>query len=252
MEKSVHKGHRTRLREMAKDVGVGKLKEHQALELLLTYVIPQKDVNPLAHNLINKFGSFSGVLDAKITDLLTVKGVGEKTAHFLSTIKEFFFLYKETRSKGKGIIKTTLDAVEFIKEHLQDKPHEEIYVICLDGFNNIKNFQKISQGVSNATNLNIRKVTEAVFATNCHNIIICHNHPDGSSNPSIADDKLTKGLVMALSINNINLLDHIIIGSKDYYSYNMSGKISHYNSEIFNLVNHQMLMQQACDYNVKN
>lgn len=236
---------------MAQDLGIGKLKEHQALELLLTYVIPQKDVNPIAHHLINKFGSFSGVLDAKKSDLLTVKGIGEKTAHFLSTFKEFFFLYKENRSKGKGVIKTTLDAVEFVKEHLLDKLHEEIYVICLDGFNNVKNFQKISQGISNATNLSIRKVTEVVFASNSHNIIVCHNHPDGNSNPSIADDKLTKGLVMALSINNVNLLDHIIIGAKDYYSYNMSGKIAKYNSEIFNLVNYQVLMQQACEYNQK-
>ncbi len=247
--KDIHKGHRERLREFAKINGISKMQEHQALELLLTYVIPQKDVNPIAHNLINKFGSFSNVLDAKQEDLLEVKGIGNKTAYFLASFKDFFHLYKEKSNKHSKVIKNTAAAVEFIKPLLEDKLTEEIYVICLDGFNNIKKFERLAQGVSNAVNLLIRNVTEFVFKSNCHNVLVCHNHPNGSSAPSNADDKVTKSLVMALSINNINLLDHIILGKEDFYSYNISGKIAKYNEEISNLVNYKMLMQNICGYN---
>ena len=89
--KNIHSGHRERLRNAAAKNGINSLEEHQVLELLLTYTIPQKDTNPLAHSLIEKFGSFKNVLDAKPEALLLVKGIGVKTAHFLSTIKQFFY-----------------------------------------------------------------------------------------------------------------------------------------------------------------
>lgn len=249
MSNNLHAGHRERLRNSASINGIEKMQEHQVLELLLTYVIPQKDVNPMAHELINKFGSFSAVLDAKTSDLMKVKGVGNKTAHFLSSLKEFFFVYKQKGKEAKPVIKSTNDAVVIIKDLLEHKPQEEMYAIVIDGLNNVKKIEQISIGTSNATAVSIRKITELVFSSGTHNVIICHNHPMGSYLPSVADDKLTKGLVMALSMNNINLLDHIIIGNNGYYSYNLSNKLQSYISEIEHLINAQVIMQNACKYN---
>lgn len=249
--KNIHSGHRDRLRKLAHNVGLNKMQEHQALELLLTYVIPQRDVNPLAHALINKFGSFSGVLDASKEDLMTVKGVGEKTAYFLSGLKDFFFLYKENKLDAKQTIKNTKDAVDFISHVLTDKLHEEMYVICIDGLNNVKKCELINKGNSNSVSINIRKITEIVLSSNTHNIILCHNHPNGSSKPSLADDKLTKTLLTSLTLNNIHFLDHIIIGSDDFYSYYLSGKLEMYKREIKHLFSYDSVMQNACEYNKK-
>ena len=247
---NIHQGHRTRLREVAEQSGLDKLKQHQVLELLLTYVIPQKDVNPIAHNLINQFGSFSAVLDASKTDLLKVKGIGEKTAQFLSTFKEFFYLYESKRNQNLSTVKNTKEAVSYISGVFKNKTIEEMYVLCIDGVNNIKKFEQVSKGVSNATSVNIRKITEIILSSNTHNVIVCHNHPDGDSESSASDDRFTRALQMSLSINNINLLDHIIIGTNDsFYSYNLSGKLKTYNDELKNLINNQMLMQNACPYN---
>lgn len=249
--KNLHKGHRSRLRETAAKNGIDALQEHQALELLLTYVIPQKDVNPLAHTLINKFGSFSAVLDAKKESLMLVRGVGEKTAHFLSTFKEFFFLYKKNKQDVKTFIKNTQDAVAFVGQVLNDKLNEELYIVCIDGMNSVKRFEQISKGSGNQTNANIRKITEIVLESNTHNIIICHNHPAGDCSPSSADNRLTKALVIGLSLNNINVLDHIIIGQNGYYSYNLSGKIFEYQQDVKQLLSADSFMQNACSYNEK-
>lgn len=249
---NLHKGHRTRLRMDAEKKGIATMQEHQALELLLTYVIPQRDVNPLAHKLINKFGSFKHVLDASKTELMKVTGVGEKTAYFLTSLKEFFYLYKDETKHQKQYIKNADDAAAFVGQLLHNKLHEELYVVCIDGLNSVQKFEQISKGTSNATSVNLRKITEVVLASNTHNVIVCHNHPGGASNPSPADDKMTKALVMGLALNNIHLLDHIIIGSDGYYSYSLSKKIDLYLKDLQHMISDQSFMQNACPYNQTN
>lgn len=246
---NLHKGHRSRLRELSSRVGVANLQEHQALELLLTYVIPQKDVNPIAHRLIKTFGSFSQVLDAEQAELVKVKGVGETTANFLHTYKEFFSIYQQQKVGQKAKITNTKEATEVARQYLSHKLNEELYLICLDGGSAIKRIEKVSEGTSNATSVNIRKIVEMVFATNTHNVILAHNHPDGEPHPSIQDDKMTKAILMALSINNINLLDHIIVGKHDYYSYSLSGKLVNYANEMTSVINSGVLMQNRSAYN---
>ena len=93
-EKSIHSGHRSRLRNRVKKYGLDSLNEHEVLELLLGYAIPRKDTNPLAHNLINYFGSFAKVIDADFYDLLKVKGVGEETALFVKVLSSFGLGYR--------------------------------------------------------------------------------------------------------------------------------------------------------------
>ena len=83
-DKGIHTGHRGRLREIINNTDATTLPEHQILELILTYVLPQKDVNPLAHELLNEFGSLANVFDANVTELTKINGVGEVVASFLS------------------------------------------------------------------------------------------------------------------------------------------------------------------------
>ena len=80
MPDNIHKGHRERIRQQTYGNGFAGYSDHQILEVVLTYAIPYKDTNPIAHDLISAFGSLAGVLDAKVDDLVKVKGVGKKTA----------------------------------------------------------------------------------------------------------------------------------------------------------------------------
>ena len=84
-KKHSHAGHRQRFKNKVLETGIEHLPYHEVLEFLLMYAIPQKDVNPLAHELISNFGSFSAVLDADYDQLKKIKGVGHETALFIST-----------------------------------------------------------------------------------------------------------------------------------------------------------------------
>ena len=80
------------------------------------------------------------------------------------------------------------------------------------------------------------------------NVIIAHNHPDGTSRPSFADDKLTKAILTTLALSNINLLDHIIISKTDYFSYRNSGLVSRYYKEASSIIGDVFVMQPSCKY----
>ena len=82
--KGIHAGHRQRMKERFRREGLDGFSEHEVLELLLMYAIPQRDVNPLAHTLIKRFGSLAGVLEAHESDLTQVPGVGENAALLLT------------------------------------------------------------------------------------------------------------------------------------------------------------------------
>lgn len=249
MNENLHNGHRDRLREFAYNNNFKNMPEHQLLELLLSYVIPRKDTNPIAHKLIKEFGSFSAVLDANLQDLLKVDGIGNKTANFLISIKHFFYAYNAGKVNKSQTILNTLDAVNFIKGVLGGKTVEEFYVVCIDNSNKVKLCEHISSGVVNKTNVDVRRVMEVVFKSNASNVIVCHNHPTGNSKPSAADDKLTKAILTTLTLNGITLLDHIIISNQDFFSYNKSGLIQKYMQDVTSLLSSPMAMQKPCKYN---
>ncbi len=249
MNKNIHEGHRNRLREFAYNNNFKNMPEHQILELLLSYVIPRKDTNPIAHRLIKEFGGFSAVIDADFNDLLKIDGIGNKTAHFLTTLKHLFYAYNAGRVNKNETILSTLDAVNFIKNILVGKTVEEFYVICLDSANKVKLCELINVGVVNKTDVDVRQIMEVVFKSKTANIIVCHNHPTGNSRPSAADDKLTKALLTTLTLNGLTLLDHIILSNEDYYSYNRNGVLQKYAQDVSNLISSPVVMQKPCKYN---
>lgn len=252
MAEHLHTGHRQRLRESSYKNNFKNLEEHQLLELLLTYIIPRRDTNPIAHRLINNFGSFKGVLDAKLEDLVKVEGVGNKTANFLVSLKHFFYAYNHGKIQDKTKITTSNDAAEYAKRHFAGKNVEECYVICLENNCKVKHCELISSGSSNKTDVNIRKVLEVGFKASCSNIIFMHNHPEGDPNPSISDNKLTKALVTVLAYNNMCLVDHIIVSQKQYYSYKNSGLLERYRMEFEKSLEFPIPKVKPCAYGESN
>lgn len=248
MEENLHDGHRNRLRELAFKNNFKNMEQHQLLELLLSYVIPRKDTNPIAHRLIKKFGSFTGVLDASKEDLVQVDGVGNTTASFIASLKHFFYAYNAGKINSFSKITNVKEAVEYTEKLFKGKNIEEFYIICIDGANNVKVCENISTGSANKANVDIKKVVEIVYKSNATNVIIAHNHPDGTSRPSFADDKLTKAILTTLALSNINLLDHIIISKTDYFSYRNSGLVSRYYKEASSIIGDVFVMQPSCKY----
>ena len=223
-----HSGHRSRVRDRVRKEGLENFQNYQVLEYALTFVIPYKDTNVLAHKLINKFGSFMGVLEADEEDLKSVEGMGEVSAHFLANLLKIYNYYERDKVKQVTIIDSPDKSYNYVKQFLIGKLVEEMYVVCITPKNKIVGVTKITEGTNTEAPVSIRQITDKMAKTKVSNIIVAHNHPKGKALPSKDDDEFTKALVTTLCINGGHLLDHIIIGEDDFYSYRQSGLIDDY------------------------
>lgn len=230
-QKHLHYGHRERLRNQVKENGLDCLHEHQVLEYLLTFTIPLKDTNDIAHRLINKFGSFAGVLEADVESLKQVKGVGDVVAHFLSEYRDFYYYYQKTRPKTLHTIKDLSSAKKFFMPYLFGLDTEQVYLIGIDGSNKVTHVKHVARGLENQANVSVREVSDIVFTLGSPNFMIGHNHPSGLCVPSAEDNKFTKSLAFAMVVNNINFMDHVIVGTDGIFSYHQSGMLQDYKKE---------------------
>ena len=114
-EKGIHDGHRQRLRQRFIDCSLDAFSDHEVLELLLTYAIPRRDVNELAHKILDHFGSFSAVLDASVEELSQVDGISTHSAVLLSLFALVAQRYMLDRNKDRLHISNIAALFEFGK-----------------------------------------------------------------------------------------------------------------------------------------
>lgn len=246
-----HYGHRSRLRERVAKEGLENFHEYQVLEYVLSFVIPYKDTNDLAHELIDKFGSLAGVFEANTSELMTVKGMGEVSATFLSDFIKIYNRYERCKLASKTEITTPLQTYEYFSGIFKGKLSEELYLVALTPKSKIVKTKRISSGSANEARVQIRDITDLMSSLKVANIIVAHNHPNGSSEPSKEDDKFTKALVTTLTINGCHLIDHMIISEDGRYSYRESGLIDKYKREVADLlVSSQSVAQPEAKYEV--
>ena len=155
-----HIGHRERLRDRVRKEGLKNFQDYQVLEYVLTFAIPYKDTNVLAHKLISKFGSFHGVLEADEEDLKTVDGMGDVTAHFLSHLLKIYSFYEQDKAKQISTVINPEQSYSYVKQFLVGKLVEELYVVCLTANNKIVSVEKISEGTSGEAKVSIKAITD--------------------------------------------------------------------------------------------
>lgn len=224
-EEQLHEKHRDRLRERFLKDGLDSFEPHNVLELLLFYARPRGDTNPLAHRLVETFGSLSGVLDAAVEDLCQVEGMGKKTAVFLKMIPQVSRYYLDDKFKNGYIIDGAKSAGEFLLPKFVGKTNEVVYLVCLDNKGKVINTTQVMEGSVNATQVSARRIIEIAIRTNASAVIISHNHPNGVAIPSGADVATTRNLDQALRLVGISLMDHIIVAEDDFTSMADSGII---------------------------
>ena len=225
----LHKGHRERLRLRFLKEGLDSFEDHQALELLLFQAIPRFDTNPIAHRLIQRFGSFSAVLEADPKDLASVEGVGENAAVFLSMIPQITRRYFHDRVKhSRKPLNNSESAAEYLVPLMAGRSEEVFYVICLDSQLRVLYPALISEGTVKDALVHPRHVAEAAVRHKAASVILAHNHPAGSVKPSTHDHKLTRNLVQALGGINVHVVDHIIVAGELIYSFSREGTLPVY------------------------
>lgn len=216
MDKNVHKGHRRRMRQAVIEHGADSLNDHQILEILLYQCFRNGDTNPLAHKLINKFGSLKNVLDADYDELSSVEGMGEGSAFFIGFIREVAKRYAKAScfedEKTKKFRNTDM-LREYFEGIFLGAENEEIRALVVDPELRLVAETKISDGTIGKVRISARSIANFVIKNNCDRVVIAHNHPRGVCMPSKADLIVTKELVELLSELEIDLIDHIIVGS---------------------------------------
>ncbi|MCD8006459.1 MAG: hypothetical protein LUF29_05725 [Oscillospiraceae bacterium] len=207
---NVHKGHRQRLKQQFLDYGLDRFYDHQALELLLFFSIPQCDTNPTAHALLNRFESIPGVLNADYNDLLEVDGVGDSTACLLKLLPAFFTKYLLSGLDGERL-DTTPALCRYFLYRLATVQNEQLWVVCLDDKLSAVSTVKISEGDGSSVCFNAYKIVSEVVKSKCTSCAIAHNHPFCDTEPSDEDIRFTEALRTLLESAGIDFVDHIIV-----------------------------------------
>lgn len=223
MDENIHKGHRKRLRQRFEEDRFSGCAPHQVMEFLLSYAHTRGDVNPIAHNLINRFGSVDKVLDAPAEELMKIKGVGEKTASFLRMIPAISAYYIDSKQSKKETLTTTEELGEYFIPKFLDKTDECSYLLSMNNRRQVLNCSLISEGTATRTPFPIRTVTDILLRYRATAAVVAHNHPNGFAIPSKADCLVTSDLNLHLQKIEVKLLDHIIVSGMEYVSMKDSG-----------------------------
>ena len=155
-----HTGHRERMKAEFLARGLEGWPDHRVLELLLFYTIPQGDVNDLAHELVERFGSLAGVLDASVEELKKVKGVGDHTAVFLRMLPAVLGRYQGARTRLSAIINSPEEAYAWLEPYFFGARNELVYVLCLDGKRQVLGVRKVAEGSIELAEVNTRRIAE--------------------------------------------------------------------------------------------
>lgn len=221
-----HHGHRGRLRQRFVDTGLAGFAPHEALELLLTFAIPRRDVKPLARALLAQFGSFHRVLEAHREDLLAVEGIGEVAATLITLLLPLFRQYRQGQAvlgeqPGGPAVWSALCQAQLVGHQV-----EKFLVISLDARDRVIRHSILSSGDEGETAVYPRLIAQELLRAGASGCVLAHNHPSGLAQPSQADKQLTQALKTILAPLSIRLLDHVIIAGDQVFSFANQGLLS--------------------------
>ncbi|MDD2401931.1 MAG: DNA repair protein RadC [Clostridia bacterium] len=223
VDKKIHAGHRQRVKERFLSEGLDGFQDHEVLELLLFYCIPMKDTNELVHKMISKFGTLAELFDADPRDISKKCGVSENTAILVSLITSLSRRYYKRKWGDKPILDSSLKAGEYAVSLFTGRTYESFFVLCLDSQNKLNHASLVHEGTINEVPVYPRLIVEAALLHKANSVILAHNHPGGSMQPSKPDIEVTKKIKIALEAISISVVDHIIVAGDKYVSFAEKG-----------------------------
>ncbi|WP_295581601.1 RadC family protein [uncultured Oscillibacter sp.] len=220
----IHDGHREKMRQRFLRGGLDAFADHEALELLLYYAIPRRDTNPVAHALMERYGSLSAVLSAPAEDLQRVEGVGESAAVLLRLVAPLCRKARLAEAAGEErVLNSSERAGAYLLECFEGEKNEAVYQLCLDRKGKLLACKRLGEGSVASADVDIRRLVENAILTNASAVILAHNHPSGVALPSDGDYAATARVKDALGAIGIQLADHIIVADGDFVSMADSG-----------------------------
>lgn len=217
----IYIGHRQRLKERFVRSEGADMADYEAVELLLTYAIPRRDVKPLAKALIKEFGSFAGVISAPMDRLLEVSGIKDNSAVLIKFI-EFAakkLSWQNLAFEDAPYITSTDSLIEFCRCSMGYSEVEVLRLIYVDSKLKVIGTEILQKGSLSSVNISPRDIVTKALKKNASGIIMVHNHPSGDPRPSKNDIEATKSVKLACDAVGVTLHEHIVITPSDFYSF---------------------------------
>lgn len=211
--------HRKRVKDRFRKDGLENFDERYALELLLFYCVPRKDTRELAISMLEHMGSFVQVLEASPEELQKIPGVGEGVSTFFAFLQQLHRYYSDRRDSDSTEPLLTPEAYgKILRSKFLHRRNEVVYVLCLDAKCKLLSCKLVGEGSVNSANVSIRKIVEICLNANATSVVLAHNHPGGLAFPSSDDIETTYRVAQALSMVEINLIDHLVFVDGDHIS----------------------------------
>lgn len=222
----IHDGHREKMRQRFMTGGLDAFADHEILELLLYYAIPRRDTNPIAHALMERYGSLPAVLTAPMEDLKRTEGIGESAAVLLHLVPQVCRRARLAQVGEDQVLNSSERAGAYLLECFDGESREVIYQLCLDRKGKLLACKRLGEGSVASADLDVRRLVENAILTGASAVILAHNHPSGVALPSDGDYTATMRVRAALNAIGIELADHIIVADGDFVSMADSGYLS--------------------------
>jgi DNA repair protein RadC len=207
-------GHRRRLLERYRLSGIDALHPHELLELLLTYSIGRKDTKPVAKRLLDRFRSVGAVCNAPAEELQEVAGIGERSATLFTLVRDLLSVVLRERYQNLDIMSSREDVEAYLRVTFGHRRDEYLAALFLDAKNHVRHTEIIAEGTVNQCAVFPRVIFEKALKCGAAGIIMAHNHPAGTPNPSEQDWQITTRIHTAGTLLDLPLVDHILICSE--------------------------------------
>lgn len=237
-EKNIHDGHRQRLMQTVYDNDFEKIDKYTQVEALMTYIIPRYDVNPHAHRLLDKFSSFSQIIDAPFDQLSVVRGMGDDSARKVKNLKKMFERYIRSKIEDAIKLNTLGKLYDSLFLMFLNKDIEELHFFAFNNSEKCFKMEKAAEGDNAHVNFEIPKLYKFACDTKAASILIVHNHPGGRCNPSNGDLTTYTTVKTAAKALDIKIMDSLIVGIDGIYSLVANERVKNYNDiDIDSLIN---------------
>lgn len=226
---NIHSGHRGRMLEKFSKNGISAFNEHEMLEVLLFFMFARVNTNPIAHNLINAFGSLKNVLSAPVGELKKIDGIGEKSARQLRFFGELVNYINQAQAAVNGGFSSTQDIIEFCVNYFKDKIGEFLSLLLLDEKSANLHVHHIMSGISGKPQniaIDYREAVKQIVNYDCRKVIIAQKRTNGNADLSDDDMKVTRDIDEVLRVIDVGIVDHVIICNGNTASMRSSGLLN--------------------------
>ena len=198
--------------------GPGALSDAELLALLLRTGLPGKNALQMGQELLDKFGGVAGLLHTGADALKSIKGLGPAKRAEIVAVLELARRALSTQLKQHTLFDDPNAVRDYLQLQLGSRPHEIFAVMFLDSQHRLIVLEELFRGTLTQTSVYPREVVVRALALNAASVVLAHNHPSGSAQPSRADEALTQTLKAALGLVDVRVLDHFVVTSTEAVS----------------------------------